>query len=98
MRIISKSDAGDWLFVERLSVSQDVSRVWTHSLAGETHQFRFCASEDITVKGVGLRVKSSIRKVTLSLCQVTEPAKNKKVFFKLLSQLVSPSTETRGPS
>ena len=82
-----QTDAGDWLFVERLSVSEDVDRVWTHDQTGETHQFRFCASEDITVKGVGLRVKSSISKVTLSLCQ-----DSKKILFKQDFLSVSPSS------
>ena len=33
------------------------------------YRIRFCASEDITVLGVGLRVKTPIRRLTLNICQ-----------------------------
>ena len=72
----------DWLVVERLSVNEAVSRVWTHDQSGEKHRIRFCASEKIVVKGVGLRVKSPFSRVTLHLCQETELGKTQKVIFK----------------
>ena len=72
----------DWLVVERLSVDEVVSRVWTHDQSGEKHRIRICASEKIIVKGVGLRVKSPISRVTLHLCQETELGKTQKVIFK----------------
>ena len=58
-----------WLFAHRLPFKAEGNQFWNHEAYGEKHRIRFCASENINVMGIGLLVKSVIKRVTLNICQ-----------------------------
>ena len=71
-----------WLCAHRLPLLEE-GRVWRHDQTGEKHRLRFCASENITLTGIGLLVKSTIKWVTFNLCQETDrPSNDHRVIFK----------------
>ena len=66
---ISKDIEGKWLSVDRLPNPVKGGRVWRHDQEGEKHRIKFCATENITLLGIGLRVKAPISRLTLNICQ-----------------------------
>ena len=70
-----------WLFAHRLP-SKEGGRAWQHSPEGEKHRMRFCASENISVMGIGLLVKSPIKRLTFNLCQLSGQNNDHSVIFK----------------
>ena len=70
-----------WLYAHRLP-SKEGKKVWNHDPEGEKHRMRFCASENISVMGIGLLVKSPIKRVTLNLCQLNGQNNDHCVIFK----------------
>ena len=80
-----------WLFAHRLP-SKDGGRVWRHEAEGEKHRMRFCASENISVMGIGLLVKSPIKRVTFNLCQLSGQNGDHCVIFKQDFDNVKPSS------
>ena len=70
-----------WLFAHRLP-SKEAGRVWKHDPEGEKHRMRFCASENISVMGIALLVKSPIKRVTFNLCQLSGQNNDHCVIFK----------------
>ena len=58
-----------WLSAERLLMPVEGGKVWSHDQEGEKHRIRFCTSEDITFTGIGLRVKTPIRKLVFNICE-----------------------------
>ena len=60
-----------WLSADRLPKLVEGDRVWRHELKGENHRIRFCASEDISLVGIGLRVKAPIQRLQLYISHVS---------------------------
>ena len=77
-----KTDPSNWLVAHRLPVKEDGARVWSHNPDGEKQRLRFCASENITLKGIGLLVKNLVRRVTLNICQERGINNEHRVIFK----------------
>ena len=79
--------------VERLPVKG--GRVRHHETGGEKHRIMFCASENITIRGVGLLVKTTIKKVTMTICHCLDTGiQNQGVIFTQNFETVSPSQES----
>ena len=82
-----------WLCALRLPSKDEEILVWRHDIGGEKHRIRFCASENISMTGIGLLVRSVIKRVTFNLCQETDrPGNDHSVIFKQDFENVSSSS------
>ena len=65
---ISEVREDKWFSADRLPNPVEGGRVWSHDQEGEKHRIKLCASENINMLGIGLRVKAPISRLTLNIC------------------------------
>ena len=53
--------------LEVLRLPKMSPRVWYHSSSGEKHRLRVCASDNLYLLGVGLRIKEDVSRINVSI-------------------------------
>ena len=74
MKIKEESIASDLYFLESKLQGLEVVRlpvmgpkVWYHANTGERHRLRVCASDNLYLLGVGLRVKEDVSRISITI-------------------------------
>ena len=71
-----------FFFAHRLPYRKIEAEVWNHDEAGEKHRIMFCASENISMTGLGFLVSKTIDRVIVNICQKNDHRDDHSVILK----------------